>query len=67
MNFSKVITVVCTVLAVLGVIVIFGAVGQSDYMSEIGQVYPLKWTVFKIMLGVGMIVPESVRTWIEQQ
>lgn len=67
MRCSKMIEKACAVLTLMGVIVIFGAVGQSDYMTEIGQVYPLHLTIAKIMLGTAMIVPECVRTWITQQ
>lgn len=67
MRYSKMVERICTILAILGVIVIFGAVGQDDYMTEIGQVYPLYLTIAKIMLGTAMIVPEGIRAWMTQQ
>lgn len=53
--------IVRTLMAIIGVILIFGAVGTSDYyVLELGQVEPSSvWTT--ILIGVLMMSP----IWIE--
>lgn len=46
---------------VLGILTIIGAVGHDDYMIEIGQTLSLAQTMLKILLGVLLMVPESVK------
>lgn len=49
------------ILMVLGILTIIGAVGHDDYMMEIGQAFSLAHTMLKILLGVLLMVPESVK------
>lgn len=49
------------ILMVLGIITVIGAVGHDDYMIEIGQTLSLAQTMLKILLGVLLMVPESVK------
>ena len=53
--------IVRTLMAIIGVILIFGAVGTSDYyVLELGQVEPSSvWTA--IFIGVLMVSP----IWVE--
>lgn len=53
--------IVRTLMAIIGVILIFGAVGTSDYyVLELGQVEPSSvWTT--IFIGVLMVSP----IWVE--
>lgn len=54
----------CLILAILGVIIIFGAVGNDDLMMELGVNYPLRYTLLKILVGCVLIVPEGVYAWL---
>lgn len=55
---------VCLALAILGVIIIFGAVGNDDLMMELGVNYPLRYTLLKILIGCVLVVPEGVLAWV---
>lgn len=55
---------VCLALAILGVIIIFGAVGNDDLMMELGVYYPFRYTLLKILVGTALIVPEGVYAWV---
>lgn len=54
----------CLILAILGVIVIFGAVGNDDLMMELGVNYPLRYTLLKILIGCVLVIPEGVLAWV---
>lgn len=54
----------CLILAILGVVIIFGAVGNDDLMMELGVNYPLRYTLLKILVGCVLIVPEGVLAWL---
>lgn len=54
----------CLALAILGVIIIFGAVGNDDLMMELGVAYPFRYTLLKILVGCVLIVPEGVLAWL---
>lgn len=49
------------VLAVIGVFVIAGAMGNDDVMVMSHVAYPLAETLKTILIGVALIVPEIVR------
>ena len=55
---------VCLALAILGVIIIFGAVGNDDLMMELGVNYPFRYTMMKILVGCALIVPEGIQAWV---
>ena len=57
----KIFNAFVTMLAVIGFFVFIGAVGNMDYMVEIGQDYPLIDTLRTIILGVLLILPAVVR------
>lgn len=40
-----------------GIVLILGAVGTSDYMTEIGQYYPLSETLKMVGVGVLLMLP----------
>ena len=50
------------VLAVIGVFVIAGAMGNDDVMVMSHVAYPLAETMKAILVGVALIVPEIVRS-----
>lgn len=54
----------CLILAILGVVIIFGAVGNDDLMMALGVNYPLRYTLLKILVGCVLIVPEGVLAWL---
>ena len=54
----------CLILAILGVVIIFGAVGNDDLMMALGVNYPLRYTLLKILVGTVLIVPEGVLAWL---
>lgn len=53
----KVIRRTAVILAGVGFFFIYGAVGQSDYMAEIGQDYPIYKTFIKMLIGCVMLLP----------
>lgn len=44
-------------IMVFGIVLILGAVGTSDYMTEIGQYYPLSETLKMAGVGVLLMLP----------
>lgn len=54
------------VLAVVGVFVIAGAMGNDDVMVMSHVVYPLAETMKTVLVGVALIVPEIVRSVYEK-
>jgi hypothetical protein len=52
------------ILAILGVVIIFGAVGNDDLMMALGVAYPLRYTLLKILVGCALIIPEGVLAWV---
>ena len=44
-------------IMVFGIVLILGAVGTSDYMTEIGQYYPLSETLKTVGVGVLLMLP----------
>lgn len=49
------------ILMILGMLIVVGTVGHDDYMMEIGQYYPLHLTAGKVLLGLILMIPESLR------
>jgi len=48
------------ILAMIGFIILLGAVGKVDYMSEIHQYYPLSKTIIAICVGIILMIPAGV-------
>lgn len=44
-------------IMVFGIVLILGAVGTSDYMTEIGQYYPLSETLKMVGVGILLMLP----------
>lgn len=57
----KILNVVVTLLAWLGVFVIIGAVGKVDYVAELGLDYPIYKTLLTVFVGFVMCVPAIIR------
>ena len=55
---------ICLALAIIGVVIIFGAVGNDDMMMQLGVDYPFRYTLYKILVGCALIVPEGVYAWL---
>jgi len=55
---------ICLALAIIGVVIILGAVGNDDLMMALGVAYPLRYTLLKILVGCVLIVPEGVLAWL---
>ena len=53
--------VIPEILMLIGMAIIIGAVGHDEYMTEIGQYYPVSHTLMKIVVGFLLTIPESVR------
>lgn len=53
-----------TVIAVVGVIVMFLAINKMDYMVDIGANYPLSSTIKTIVLGALCILPSAIRRYL---
>lgn len=54
------------VLALIGFIVLLGAVGKCDYMVETYQYYPFKYTVYQALIGLGLILL-SVYLYVKEE
>ena len=50
-----------TLLAVIGVIVIIGALGNVDYLTTVGKDYSLITTIKSVVVGILLIVPAIIR------
>ena len=61
MNKLGVINWLVTLLAIIGMFIIIGAVGTMDYMVTIGKEYPMCETVKTSMVGIIMIAPAIIR------
>lgn len=47
-------------LAVIGFFVVWGAVGTCDYMVETYQYYPLRYTVYQLLIGIALMLPAYI-------
>ena len=62
---TKIINLCVTVSTFCGIFAIIGAVGTMDYMSEIGQYYPLTETFKSVAIGIVLIAPSIVRRCVD--
>lgn len=53
-------------MAIIGLIIAFGSVGNSDYMTEIGAYEPLPSTMLKILIGLALMLPMAIAEIKEQ-
>lgn len=44
-------------MAIIGLIIAFGAVGNSDYMTEVGAYEPLSSLMLKVFIGFVFMLP----------
>ena len=58
---DKVIKVIIGICAIVGVIMFMGAVGNMDYMVEIGQDYPFSETLKYIFISILLMAPFCIR------
>ena len=54
--WNKTITILSGVLIVAGLLLLFGAAGESDMYEEMGECLPLMVNVKKIAIGLPMLV-----------
>lgn len=54
--WNKTINILSGVLIVAGLLLLFGAAGESDMYEEMGEYLPLMVNVKKIAIGLPMIV-----------
>lgn len=45
------------ILAVIGMIIIYGAVTKSDYMYELHQDYSISQMIIQIIIGISFVIP----------
>lgn len=57
----KILNAVLTVLTVIGIFVIIGAVGSCDYAVEMGMDLPLSKTLTSLLLGVSCLASNIIR------
>ena len=57
----KILNLFITLLAVVGVFVVIGAVGTMDYMVDIGRHYSLFNTARTMIVGIVMCLPAIIR------
>lgn len=50
-----------TLLAIIGVIVIIGALGNVDYLTTVGKDYNLSVTIKSVVVGILLTVPAIIR------
>lgn len=66
MNYSKkrikrIVRNVCGIMAVVGLVLIIGAVGTDDfYTMELGRAYPFSETLKYMGLGAVLTIPEII-------
>lgn len=66
MNYSKkrikrIVRKVCGIMAVVGLVLIIGAVGTDDfYTMELGRAYPFSETLKYMGLGAVLTIPEII-------
>lgn len=61
------VKVLLGILAVFGVILIVGAIGQADYTAEIHEVYTVRQMLRQILWGCVAIAPTVVWLFIENK
>lgn len=54
--WNRTITILSGVLIVAGLLLLFGAAGESDIYEEMGECLPLMVIVKKVAIGLPMIV-----------
>ena len=54
--WNKAISILSGVLIVAGLLLLFGAAGESDMYEEMGEYLPLMVTIKKIAIGLPMLV-----------
>ena len=54
--WSKTINILSGVLIVAGLLLLFGAAGESDIYEEMGEYLPLMVSIKKIAIGLPMLV-----------
>ncbi len=52
---------IISAMAIVGFIIILGAVGTSDYMVECGVDYPLAKTTQTMLVGLLLMMPAIIR------
>lgn len=60
MNYLKILSWVFGIMAFIGVFLIIGAVGASDYAVEMGIYEPITAHMKEYVIGVILIIPEIV-------
>lgn len=50
--------IVIRIMAIVGVLLFIGAVGQDDYLTELGIFYPVGKTALKMLVGIIFTLPE---------
>ena len=58
---KKLVNVLITSSAILGVIIMILAVNKVDYMIEIGENYPLTESIKTMCIGMSFLIPSVVR------
>ena len=58
---QRIVNVFVTVLAIVGIFIFLGAIGNMDYSVEVGIEYPLIDTIKMLFVGLSMTVPAVVR------
>ena len=58
---KKLVNVLITSSAILGVVIMILAVNKVDYMIEIGENYPLIESIKTMCIGMSLLIPSVVR------
>ena len=61
----KIAKFISNCLAVIGVFIIIGTAGTSDYMSEIQQYYSLQDMLHQVLIGVILVGPTIIVHYID--
>ena len=61
MKTLKILNYSVTILAVLGVLLFIGTVGNVDYYVEMGQCYPFSVAVKQFIIAILMCMPAIIR------
>ena len=58
---KKMLNTMISVLAVGGIVLMVGSVGNQDYAVEMGQVVSLSETILPLFISVAFMIPAIIR------
>ena len=66
-RIMRILHAAAIMLAVLGVLVVLGTAGGSDYADEVGEVYPMTDILRGLSVGLALMIPAFITSAIERR